>query len=189
MLFDVRADALHQHVLLSSGADGPLGDLLPDQMDDGLGSGIGRGVAVRLGEALLDDVVERAELLGNGLAGNARMEAGRQQCIGARARPLEPGDGDAAGIRQGVEHEALVVHDLAVVDDDVAGLCMADLVADDVRAVAGNHEVELDAVLVLVHRADAAVPVIEADEPGLLLKGRGFLLVDVDGDGHGDTPF
>ncbi len=48
---------------------------------------------------------------------------------------------------------------------------MAYLIADDVRAVAGEHEIELDAVLVLMHRADAAVPVIEADEAWFLLEG------------------
>ena len=61
---------------------------------------------------------------------------------------------------------------------------MAYLIADDMRAVAGEHEIELDAVLVLMHRADAAVPVIEADEARLLLEGGCFLLIDVDGDGH-----
>ena len=66
----------------------------------------------------------------------------------------------------------------------VPGGSSAYLVADDVRAVAGKHEVEFNAVLVLMHRADAAVPVIEADEAWFLLEWGCFLLIDVDGDGH-----
>lgn len=153
-------------------------------MDDGLGCCICCGISVRLGEAVFNDVVEGAEFFGDGLAGNAGMGAGRKQCIGASAGALESCDGDAAGIRERIKHQTFIVHDLTVVDDDIAGLRMAYLIADDMRAVAGEHEIELDAVLVLMHRADAAVPVIEADEARLLLEGGCFLLIDVDGDGH-----
>ena len=184
MLFDVRAGVFNQEVFRLSSFDGPLRDLLPYKMDDGLGCCICCGISVRLGEAVFNDVVEGAEFFGDGLAGNAGMGAGRKQRIGARAGALESCDGDAAGIRERIKHQTFIVHDFTVVDDDIAGLRMAYLIADDMRAVAGEHEIELDAVLVLMHRADAAVPVIEADEAWLLLEGGCFLLIDVDGDGH-----
>ena len=85
-----------------------------------------------------------------------------------------------------MQDEILIVEHAAVVDDDVTGLCVAEVIADNISAVARENEIELDVVGVGMHGTDALGPVIKANELRFLLKRRSFRCLDVDGKAYGN---
>ncbi len=107
-----------------------------DEMHDGAGCYIGCMIAMRMQKTLSDDGKECAKLASDGLTGNAGLDIFGQQGVFALVWQLQPAHRDAAIVGQFMQNEILIMENAAVVDDDITGLCMAEVIANDIGTVA-----------------------------------------------------
>lgn len=170
MCFDELFNRGDEVIVFFLGRYGICLDQLMDDEDDGAGQCVGNRIPVRQLDVMMDHWIEFSENVRGTLAGNPGMHAFWKQGIDALPRQFEVCYSDAPGIHLFFEHHALIMQDMAVVDQHIARLRIADLAADDMCAIAAIDEIELDTIFMLMHGAAALMPVVDAAEFWFLLK-------------------
>ena len=108
-------------------------------------------IAVFLLRVVANQRIKLRKLFGDGLSRNARTKIFRRKLVDGAIRKFQIRDGNAPRFDLRANHQAFVVEDAAVVNQNVARLHVAKFAVDDLRAVARQNEIKFEAVVVLVH--------------------------------------